>query len=62
VICAQKHIEALKDAALGCTAPCILFWGVPDPFIQQTFWQLRVVFPARARRKEKTFFRLSIFR
>lgn len=33
----QQNIEALKDAALGCTAPSELLWGVPDAFIQQTF-------------------------
>ena len=33
---AQQNIKALKDAALGCTAPGKLLWGVPDTFIQQT--------------------------
>lgn len=55
VLYSQKDVEALEDAALACAAPCKHFWGVRDPLIQQTLWQLGVVFPARPKREEKSF-------
>lgn len=30
---AQQNIEALKGAALGCTTPSKILWGVPNSFI-----------------------------
>ena len=36
VLDTQENIKALKDAALGCTAPSELLGGVPNAFIEQT--------------------------
>lgn len=55
---AQQDVEALKDAALGCTAPCKHLWGVLNTFIQQTLRQQGVTFPARPGRKKESLFGL----